>query len=101
MANAARRSVVPTRQVTCVEWASSLPDGDAVIVREETTDGRRFVVHSRRGPQFACRTYGEAEARALAYAARAQTHAWYADGRGLQLLDAGDRPRCACIASVT
>jgi hypothetical protein len=73
-----------------MEWPSTLADGDAVIIREETADGLQFVVHSRRGPQLACRTYAEAEARALAYAERARAHAWYADVRGLQLIGNGD-----------
>jgi hypothetical protein len=75
-----------------MEWPSTIADGDAVIVREETPDGLRFVVHSRRSPQFTCRTYAEAEARTLAYAEHARAYAWYADGRGLQLVGGGDRP---------
>jgi hypothetical protein len=74
-----------------MEWPAALADGDAVIIRQETTDGPRFVVHSRRGPQLACRTYAEAEARAFAYAEQARAHAWYVDTRGLQLIGGGDR----------
>ena len=97
MADAGRRSVLPARQVTRIDWASTVLDGDAVIVREETPAGRWFMVHTCRGPQLACRTYGEAETRTLAYAARARAHAWYTDGRGLQLLDAGDCPVSLCM----
>lgn len=75
-----------------MEWPSALADGDALIVREETTEGPRFVVHSRRGPQVACRTYAEAETRAFAYAERAHAQAWYGEGRGVQLLSRGERP---------
>ncbi|OFV90213.1 MAG: hypothetical protein A3G76_08050 [Acidobacteria bacterium RIFCSPLOWO2_12_FULL_65_11] len=74
-----------------MEWPSTLTNGDAVIVREETRAGLRFVVHSRRGPQFTCRTYAEAEARTLAYAERARGHAWYSDGCRLQLISHGHR----------
>ena len=75
-----------------MEWPSTIAESDAVVVREETPDGPRFVVHSRREPQFMCRTYAEAEARILAYAAHARAHAWYANGRGLQLLGGPARP---------
>ena len=75
-----------------MEWPSSIADGDAVIVREETPDGLRFVVHSRREPQFACGTYAEAEARTLAYTDHARAHAWYTDGHTFQLLDRSARP---------
>ena len=78
--------------VIAMEWPSTLADGDALIVREETTDGPRFVVHSRRGPQLACRTYAEAETRAMAYAERAHAQAWYRDGGGFQLISSGERP---------
>jgi len=74
-----------------MEWPLTVADGDAVIVREETTDGPRFVVHSRRGPQLACRTYAEAEARASAHAERTRSYAWYADGRGFQRVGNRDR----------
>jgi hypothetical protein len=84
-------AIVPTLKVMRMEWPSTLADSDAVIVREETPDGLRFVVHSRRGPQFACRTYAEAEAQTFAYTERARGNAWYADERGLQLI--GDRDR--------
>ncbi len=75
-----------------MEWPSTLADDDAAIAREETTDGVRFVVHSRRGPQFACRTYAEAETRAFAYAEHARAHVWYTDKRGFQLVGGDDRP---------
>lgn len=65
-----------------IDWPSSIADGDAVIVKDDTPDGRRFVVYSRREPQFMCPTYAEAEAKVLAYAAHAHAHAWYANGRG-------------------
>lgn len=74
-----------------MEWPSTVADDDAVIVHEETTDGPQFVVYGSRGPQFACQTYAEAEARAFAYADHAGAHAWYADARGLQLVSGGDR----------
>ena len=70
-----------------MNWPSTIADGDAVIVPEETTSGRRFVVHGSRGPQFVCRTYAEAEARALSYAEHAGARVWYADACGLQLVD--------------
>lgn len=79
-------AMVPGRKVIPVKWLSMLNDGDAVIAREETPNGPRFVVHSRGGPQFMCRTYAEAEARTLAYTGRAHADAWYADGRRLQLV---------------
>ena len=69
-----------------MEWPSTVPDRDAIIVHEETMDGLRFVVHSRRGPQFLCPTYAEAEARAFSYAEHACVRVWYADVRGLQLV---------------
>lgn len=81
-------AMVPGRKVMPVKWLSMLNDGDAVIAREETPNGPRFVVHSRGGPQFMCRTYAEAEARTLAYTGRAHADAWYADGRRLQLVGA-------------
>ena len=71
-----------------MEWLATIAEGDAVIVREDRPDGLRFVVHDSRGPQFACRTYAEAEARALTYTEHARAHAWYAEGRGLQLIGA-------------
>lgn len=78
---------------TLMEWPSTLAESDALIVREDTPDGLRFVVHSHREPQFMCPTYAEAEARTLAYATHARVHAWYADGRGgLQLLAASLPP---------
>jgi hypothetical protein len=76
-----------------MEWPSTIADGDAVIVREETPDGLRFVVHSRREPQFTCPTYSEAEARTLAYAEHARAHVWYANGHsGFQLVGGSTRP---------
>lgn len=74
-----------------MEWPSTLTNGDAVIVREETPAGLRFVVHSRRGPQFTCQTYAEAEGQTLAYAERARGNVWYTDGRGFRLVDRRDR----------
>jgi hypothetical protein len=71
-----------------VQWPSNVADGDAVIVRDDTPDGLRFVVYSRRSPQFACPTYVEAETRALSYATHARTHVWYMNGRdSVQLID--------------
>lgn len=75
-----------------MEWPSTIADRDAVIVREKTPDGLRFVVYSRREPQFTCPTYAEAEARTLAYAEHARAHAWYADGHGVQLLGRSGGP---------
>jgi hypothetical protein len=74
-----------------MKWPSTLADSDAVIVREETADGIQYVVHGRCGPQLMCRTYAEAEARAFDYAEHARAHAWYADGRGLQLVGGNSR----------
>ena len=69
-----------------MEWPSPASAGDAVVIREETPAGLRFVVHGSHGPQFACHTYAEAEARALAYAEHARARVWHADGPGLQLV---------------
>ena len=69
-----------------MDWPSTLADGDVVIVRDETTNGSRYVVHGRCGPQLACRTYAEAEARSLSYAEQSRARVWYADARGLQLV---------------
>jgi hypothetical protein len=71
---------------TATEWPCALADGDVLVVRQESVDGLRFMVHSRRRPQFSCRTYAEAEGHALAYADRACMHAWYHDGHRLQLV---------------
>ena len=79
--------IAPGRTVKRMEWPSTLADGDAMIVREETTDGPRFVVHSRRAPQFACRTYTEAETRAVSYARRARTQVWSKNGHDLRLVN--------------
>jgi hypothetical protein len=70
-----------------MEWPLSASEHDAMIVRDETSPSRRFVVHGRRGPQIACQTYGEAEVRALSYARQASSRVWYADARGFQLID--------------
>ena len=78
--------------MTKTEWPSTIAENDAIIVREDTPDGLRFVVHSRREAQFMCRTYAEAEARTLAYTEHASVHAWYSNGRGLQLLGRLPRP---------
>ena len=75
-----------------MKWPGTVADADAVIVREDSPDGTRFVVHSRREPQFTCSTYREAESRTLAYAKRARAHAWYTDGNGFQLLGDVGRP---------
>lgn len=69
-----------------MEWPPTASTGDAVVVREDPSPGSRFVVHGSRGPQFACRTYSEAEDRALSYAERAGACAWYADAGRLRLL---------------
>ena len=77
--------VVVARKVMRMEWPLTACAGDAVIVPQETSPGVRFVVHGRHGPQFACRSYAEAETRALSYAEHARARVWYADARGLQL----------------
>ena len=69
-----------------MEWSSTLADRDVVLVRETTATGPRVVVHGRSGPQFTCRTYAEAEERALAYAEHVHACVWYADARGRQLV---------------
>jgi len=73
-----------------MEWPLTIAQADAVIVRENTAEGPRFVVHSRRTTLFTCHTLAEAESRTLAYAEQACVHVWYASGRGLQLV--GRRP---------
>ncbi len=70
-----------------MKWPSTASEHDAVIVRDEASPKLRFVVHGSRGPQFACRSYGEAELRALSYAKHACSRVWYTNGRGLQLVD--------------
>ena len=67
-------------------WAAPLAAGDAVIVREDTSVGLRYVLHTRAGAQLACPTFIEAEACALEYARQARTHAWFNDAGRLQLL---------------
>ena len=70
-----------------MECLSTPADGDAVIAAEEKALGLQFIVYGRnRCAQFACETYAEAAARALSYAEHACVSAWYADGRGFQLL---------------
>jgi hypothetical protein len=69
-----------------MEWPSTIGNADAVIVRENTSQGPRFVVHGSRAMLFTCRTLAEAEARTLVYAEQAGAHVWYASGRGLQLV---------------
>ena len=70
-----------------MEWPSIASEHDAVIIRDETSPTLRFVVHGSRGPQFACRSYGEAEVRALSYAKHACSRVWYTNGHGFQLVD--------------
>jgi hypothetical protein len=70
-----------------MKWPPGASDRDALIVRDETLPDASFVVHGSRGPQFRCSSYGAAEARALSYARQACSRVWYADGRGLQLID--------------
>jgi hypothetical protein len=81
-----------------MEWPWTVAHSDAVIVREDTPDGLRFVVHSRRARQFVCDTYAEAEARTLAYAEPARVHIWYANGRSLRLVA---RPVVPCARAGT
>jgi hypothetical protein len=69
-----------------MKWPEAASEDDVVIVREDVAAGRRFVVHGSRGPQLVCKSYAEAEAQALAYAEHACTHAWYIEGRRLQLV---------------
>jgi hypothetical protein len=69
-----------------MEFPVTIGHADAVIVRENTADGPRFVVHSRRAPLFTCGTFAEAEARTLVYAAQARACVWYSSARGLQLV---------------
>lgn len=80
------------RKVTQMEWPLTVADRDVVIVREKVPGGQQFIVHSRRDPQFTCRTYVEAEARALSYAEQARAHVWFADAGGLQLVGTVPRP---------
>jgi len=68
------------------EWQHALADGDVVVVRDDAADGPRFIVYGRGNPRSSFRSYAEAEQRACADADRARAHAWYADGRGLQLI---------------
>jgi hypothetical protein len=67
-------------------WTAPLEVGDAVIVREDTSAGLRYVLHTQAGAQLACQTFVEAEACALEYARQARTHAWFSDAGRLQLL---------------
>ena len=69
-----------------IEWPSTASARDAVIVPEQTSSGLRFVVYGRLGPQLECRTYAEAEARALSYAEHASGCVWYAGELGFQLV---------------
>jgi hypothetical protein len=69
-----------------MEWPSTIANVDAVIVRENTAQGLRFVVHGHRTTLFTCLTLAEAEARTLAYAEQARATVWYASARGLQLV---------------
>jgi hypothetical protein len=69
-----------------MDWPQTISIDDAVIAREDTPGGVRFVVYSRRGPQITCLTYAQAEAEMLAFAEQTGVHVWYADGRGLQLV---------------
>ena len=69
-----------------MEWPLTASARDAVITQDQTSLGLRFVVHGRLGLQVACRSYAEAEARALSYAEQASACVWYADERGFQLV---------------
>ncbi len=69
-----------------MEWPSTASARDTVIVPEQTSSGLRFVVHSRHSLQLTCRTYAEAEARALSYAEHACGCVWYAGELGFQLV---------------
>jgi len=69
-----------------MDWPATIAHSDAVIVRENSAVGPRFVVYSRRAPLFTCLTLAEAEARTLVYAEQARAHVWYATDRRLQLV---------------
>lgn len=69
-----------------MNWPLTVSPRDAVIVAEKKSLELLFVVHGHRGPQFECRTYAEAEARALSHAEHAGACVWYADERGFQLV---------------
>ena len=69
-----------------MEWPSAASPGDAVIVRQDPSSRSRFVVHGSHGPQIACSTYTEAEARAASYAKQAQASVWYVENGQLQLV---------------
>jgi hypothetical protein len=74
-----------------IDWPSSIAENDALIVRDDTPDGLRFVVYSHRAPQFRCPTYAEAEVRTLAYVEQARVHAWFMNGTGRLELIGGPR----------
>jgi hypothetical protein len=57
-----------------------------IVAEKKKSPELRFVVHGHRGPQFECRTYAEAEARALLPCRHAGARVWYADERGFQLV---------------
>jgi hypothetical protein len=69
-----------------MEWLSAVSAGDAVIVRQDPSAGTRYVVHGSHGPQIACSTYAEAEARAGSYAEHARASVWYVENGQLQLV---------------
>ncbi len=93
-------SLVRARKVMKMEWPSAASPGDAVIVRQDPSTGSRFVVHGSHGPQIACSTYAEAEARAGSYAEHARANVWYVEDGQLRLVCSfvrghardGDRP---------
>jgi hypothetical protein len=69
-----------------MEWPSAAAPGDAVISRQDPSTGSRFVVRGNQGPQIACSTYAEAEARAASYARHAGANVWYMENGRLQLV---------------
>ena len=73
-------------EVTHMEWPSAASIRDAVIVRQDPSSGSQFVVHGSQGPQLACATYAEAEARAASYAEHARACVWYVEDGRLQLV---------------
>jgi hypothetical protein len=72
-------------------WPVGASSTDVVIVREETANGPSFVVHTRNGPQLACRTFVEAERTALTHVEGSWGHAWFTDGYEMRLLFADGR----------
>jgi len=78
---------VRAQKMMGVERPQGVSPEDAVIVRPDpSTEPRRYFVCGNRGPQIACLTYGEAEARAASYAEHARANVWYLENGQLQLV---------------